>query len=64
MVLVNLYILLRHQVVNIMAMDYGSYYAPNGATDMGNYAIASAQSVYTQLVKIGLTETKIGITPM
>ncbi|KAH6573639.1 hypothetical protein BASA62_002853 [Batrachochytrium salamandrivorans] len=49
--------------VNIMAMDYGSGVAPNGATGMGGYAIAAAQSTRAQLKPIFPSAT-IGITPM
>ncbi|KAJ1339793.1 hypothetical protein BSLG_005581 [Batrachochytrium salamandrivorans] len=49
--------------VNIMAMDYGSGAAPNGATGMGGYAIAAAQSTRAQLQPIFPSAT-IGITPM
>jgi len=44
--------------VNVMAMDYGSYYAPNGHGGMGGYAISAAQNTRTQ------TGLNIGITPM
>lgn len=50
-------------VVNIMAMDYGSDSAPNGATGMGGYAISAAQATYAQVNSVGLS-SKIGITPM
>ncbi|KAH6569822.1 hypothetical protein BASA60_008018 [Batrachochytrium salamandrivorans] len=46
-----------------MAMDYGSGAAPNGATGMGGYAIASAQATRAQLQPIFPSAT-IGITPM
>ncbi|KAH6566037.1 hypothetical protein BASA60_009689 [Batrachochytrium salamandrivorans] len=49
--------------VNIMAMDYGSGVAPNGATGMGGYAIAAAQATRAQLKPIFPSAT-IGITPM
>ncbi|KAJ3218152.1 hypothetical protein HDU67_006556 [Dinochytrium kinnereticum] len=50
-------------VVNIMAMDYGSYYAPNGATGMGGYAISAASKTREQLEIIGM-KAQVGITPM
>ncbi len=49
---VNLY------CVNVMAMDYGSYYAPNGHGGMGGYAISAGANTHTQ------TGTNVGITPM
>ncbi|KAI9006014.1 glycoside hydrolase superfamily [Gaertneriomyces semiglobifer] len=51
-------------VVNIMAMDYGGSAAPNGLSEMGNYAISAAQSTYKQAQAAGLKSAKIGITPM
>lgn len=43
--------------INIMTMDYGSYYAPNGKTDMDKYAIKSIEKTIDQLkdknLKIG-----------
>ncbi|KND03120.1 uncharacterized protein SPPG_02180 [Spizellomyces punctatus DAOM BR117] len=54
----------RVDVVNIMAMDYGSGVAPNGATGMGGYAISAAQATYAQAQAAGLTTSKIGVTPM
>ena len=35
--------------VNIMAMDYGDSAAPNPQGHMGDYAIAAANSLFTQL---------------
>lgn len=50
--------------VNIMTMDYGSYYAPNGKTDMDKYAIQCIEKVVDQLngknLKIGCT-SMIGV---
>ncbi|KAH9248149.1 hypothetical protein BSLG_006254 [Batrachochytrium salamandrivorans] len=46
-----------------MAMDYGSGAAPNGATGMDGYAIASAQATRAQLQPIFPSAT-IGITPI
>ncbi|OUM57949.1 glycoside hydrolase family 18 protein, partial [Piromyces sp. E2] len=54
---------LRVDVVNVMAMNYGSR-TPNGDSYMGKYAIYTAQKAKEQLEKIGLYDTKIGITPM
>ncbi|KAJ3020742.1 hypothetical protein HKX48_000272 [Thoreauomyces humboldtii] len=54
----------RIDVVNIMAMDYGSGAAPNGATGMATYAIAAAKATYAQLQTAGFTTTKVGVTPM
>lgn len=57
--------------VNIMAMDYGDSAAPNPSGQMGSYAIASVNSLFTQLQGIyGTQKTDaqlwhmIGITPM
>ncbi|KAL2919707.1 hypothetical protein HK105_200621 [Polyrhizophydium stewartii] len=50
-------------VVNIMAMDYGSAEAPNGDTQMGRYAIAAAQQTYKQVRRI-FPQATIGVTPM
>jgi len=44
--------------VNVMAMDYGSYYAPDGQGGMGGYAISAAQNTRSQ------TGLNIGVTPM
>ncbi len=49
-------------VVNIMAMDYGSAADNNGA--MGLDAVDAAQATKQQLTSAGLTSTSIGITPM
>lgn len=53
----------RVDVVNVMAMDYGSWAAPNPDGKMGDYAIETAKNTYEQCQKIGLN-TKIGVTPM
>lgn len=53
----------RVDVVNVMAMDYGSWAAPNPDGRMGDYAIETAKNTYEQCKQIGLN-TKIGITPM
>ncbi|KAJ3104454.1 hypothetical protein HDU97_009239 [Phlyctochytrium planicorne] len=50
-------------IVNIMAMDYGTSAAPNGATGMGGYAISAASRTKEQLDSIGLA-AKVGVTPM
>lgn len=60
--------------VNIMAMNYGDYAAPNPDGQMGEYAIQSAQSLHRQMVEAyqdaGMSITsedlwkKIGVTPM
>lgn len=49
----------RVDYVNIMAMNYG----PAGI-DMGQAAIDAATNTRNQLVSIGLSTTKIGVTPM
>lgn len=49
----------RVDFVNIMTMNYG----PSGI-DMGQASIDSAVSTRNQLVSMGLSSTKIGITPM
>ena len=46
-------------VVNIMAMDYGS-----GQGKMGIFAISAAENTYKQVKAAGLPNVKIGITPM
>ena len=51
-------------VVNIMAMDYGSYDAPQGQTEMGTYAIKAIKAVRSQLDSSGFSSTTIGVTPM
>ena len=49
--------------VNVMAMDYGPYEAPNGDGGMGGYAIDAANSTRSQMQSIGLSAS-VGITPM
>lgn len=49
---------LHIDVVNIMAMDYGV----DSGKQMGTDAINAALSTYTQLQKLGMANTKIGIT--
>lgn len=57
--------------VNVMAMDYGSWAAPNPQGKMGDYAIAAADSTFAQLKQVyGTTKTDaalwrmVGLTPM
>ena len=57
--------------VNVMAMDYGSWAAPNPAGKMGDYAIQAANSTFAQMQGVyGTTKSDtqlwgmIGITPM
>lgn len=47
-----------------MTMDYGSSMAPDGANGMAKYAISAAENTYLQAKAAGLTNFKIGITPM
>ena len=49
-------------VVNVMAMDYGSSSDNGGAMDTD--AIDAAQATEQQIVAAGLTGTTVGITPM
>ncbi len=57
-------------VVNVMAMDYGDWAAPNPAGRMGQYAIDSATSTQGQLKSLYPAKTDaqlwrmIGVTPM
>jgi hypothetical protein len=58
-------------IVNIMAMDYGDWAAPNPQGRMGDYAIQAARSLFTQLKTLyGPTKpdadlwAMIGVTPM
>lgn len=53
----------RVDVVNVMAMDYGDWAAPNPDGRMGQYAIEAATSTYNQIQQIGLN-AKVGVTPM
>jgi hypothetical protein len=52
-------------VVNVMAMDYGSYYDSSGA-DMGAEAISAAQGTlsFLQTVWPNATYAMVGVTPM
>ena len=54
----------RIDVVNVMAMDYSKTSAPDPEGKMGHYAIEAAKSTKKQLEKLGLDNTKIGITAM
>lgn len=57
------------QMVNVMTMNYGAWYAPN-PDDMGTYGIAAVESLHTQLAVIfpDLSSEElyamIGTTPM
>ncbi|KAI8920267.1 glycoside hydrolase superfamily [Powellomyces hirtus] len=53
-------------VVNIMVMDYDPADCPGKTclTAMGKHAISAAKSLYATLQKIGLKDTKVGLTPM
>ncbi|WP_066856959.1 Ig-like domain-containing protein [Halodesulfovibrio spirochaetisodalis] len=53
----------RVDLVNVMAMDYGDYPAPNPEGQMGKYAIDAATNTHRQMIDIGVN-TQIGITPM
>jgi hypothetical protein len=45
--------------VNIMAMDYGPCYS-----DMGQAAVDAASATRSQLSALGMSSTKVGVTPM
>ena len=51
-------------LVNIMCMDYGSYYAPDPDYNMGYYAKLCTIKTKENLDSIGLNNTNIGITVM
>jgi len=55
---------LNIDVVNLMCMDYGSYYAPQPDGNMGYYAKLSCEKTMSQLVTIGLNKVNLGITVM
>lgn len=55
---------LNIDVVNLMCMDFGSYYAPQPDGNMGYYSKLSCEKTMSQLINIGLTKTKLGITVM
>ena len=46
-----------------MTMDFGTYYAPNGKSDMAKYCIQCIESVQKQLNELSI-HSKIGVTPM
>ncbi len=50
-------------VVNVMAMDYGDWAAPDPDGQMGQYAIEAGLNTLRQCQTLGI-ETTIGITPM
>ena len=50
-------------IINLMTMDFGIYYAPNGNTDMAKYCIQCIENVEKQLKEYYI-ESKIGVTPM
>lgn len=52
----------RVDVVNIMTMDYGTAVDNNG--QMGLNAIYAIQATEAQLAQLGMSSTKIGVTPM
>ncbi|MEW5734097.1 MAG: Ig-like domain-containing protein, partial [Thermodesulfobacteriota bacterium] len=53
----------RIDVVNVMAMDYGDWAAPNPDGHMGQYAVDAAQSTRAQLQQVGINAA-VGVTPM
>ena len=53
----------RVDVVNVMAMDYGDWAAPNPEGNMGQYAIDAVYNTYQQALDLGLAPL-MGITPM
>ncbi|OUM59967.1 glycoside hydrolase family 18 protein, partial [Piromyces sp. E2] len=55
---------LQVDVVNVMAMDYGSTKGNEGMKKMGQFAIQTAEKAYEQVKNIGFKNTRIGITPM
>ena len=48
--------------VNVMTMDYSDEFKAGAA--MGALSISAAQAAHQQLLTLGLTDTKLGITPM
>lgn len=50
--------------INLMTMDFGIYYAPNGSTEMAKYCIQCIESVHEQLHDLTDKNIKIGCTPM
>jgi chitodextrinase len=53
----------RVDVVNVMAMDYGDWAAPNPEGNMGQYAMDAAVNTYQQALGLGLNPL-MGVTPM
>ena len=53
----------RIDMVNVMAMDYGDWPAPDPEGQMGVYAIDAAMNTRAQALELGI-DTQIGITPM
>ncbi|KAJ3322619.1 prephenate dehydrogenase (NADP(+)) [Boothiomyces sp. JEL0866] len=54
----------HYDVLNCMAFDFGSYYAPQGMTQMASYAIQAAKAIYSQGKSSGLSNFKAGVTIM
>ena len=54
----------RVDVVNVMAMDYGSRIVSDPDGKLGYYAIKTAKESKKNLEELGLPDTKIGITAM
>lgn len=60
----------RIDIVNVMAMDYGDWAAPNPAGRMGDYAIQAGESLRAQLQTLYPESSEaalwrmVGITPM
>ncbi|WP_277973304.1 chitinase [Pantoea agglomerans] len=52
--------------VNLMAMDYGGAYDTKAGDqlDMAQAAIDAATNTHNQMLSLGITDTKIGLTPM
>jgi len=53
----------RVGMVNVMAMDYGDWAAPDPEGNMGQYAIDAALNTYQQALELGLNPL-MGVTPM
>jgi chitodextrinase len=53
----------RIDVVNVMAMDYGDWAAPDPEGKMGQYAIDAGNNTRSQVLERGI-DAEIGITPM
>ncbi|KAJ3276074.1 hypothetical protein HDV01_006244 [Terramyces sp. JEL0728] len=54
----------QYHVLNCMAFDFGSYFAPQGMTQMASYAISAATAINNQGKSSGLSNYKAGITIM